>query len=93
MQDEAEKRRRVGSGAVDVWPEHHATWETWLCLANQWRIEIGMKGLIYLGINFPSIGEALDMADVPPEQRRAVRQNLRCMENEALPILNGATGS
>lgn len=63
-----------------------------MAMANQWRVVAGMGGVGYIGLNFPSIPEALEMADVKKKQRRRVRQYLRYMEGEALPVLNGVEG-
>jgi hypothetical protein len=61
-----------------------------VALANQWRMVSGPGGSGYLGLNFPSIPEALEMAGVvKKKQQRRVRQNLRYMEGEALSVLNG----
>lgn len=74
---------------LEVWPEHHATWDTWRAMETQWQVAIGLRGAHYLGLVYASIPEALEMADVPEEERRPVRKNLRFMEAVAVPILNG----
>lgn len=85
---EAELQGRARDETV-VWPEHHATWDTWMAMANQWRVVERMSGPRFLGLNFPSIPEALEMVEVPAAERAAVRRNLRYMEELAVPILNG----
>lgn len=73
---------------IDVWPEHHATWDAWLSMNHQWRMASDMDGGGYLGLNFPSIPVALEMAGVKKKQRQKVMQNLRFMEDEALAAIN-----
>lgn len=60
-----------------------------MALSNQWQVVVGFAGHAYTGLIFASIPEALEMAGVKKKQRRQVRQDLRMMEEWALPILNG----
>ena len=59
-------------------------------LGNQWDLLVMPTGEVrYAGLKFASIAEALDIAEVPADERTTVRRNLRRMEDMVLPILNG----
>ena len=73
---------------IEVWPEHHTTWDAWVALENQWRVVSGMSGSGYLGLEFASIPVALELAGVKKKGRRQVMHNLRVMEGAALAVLN-----
>lgn len=77
---------------IDVWPEHHATWDVWRELENQWRVVSGFSGGGYQGLEFASIPVALEIVGVRKKARRQVMKNLSYMESEALAVLNGKEG-
>lgn len=73
---------------LEIWPEHHATWDAWLAMQNQWRIVVGMAGSAYLGLDATGLPMALESVAVKKKQRQQVIKDLNWMEGVALPILN-----
>lgn len=75
---------------VEVWPEHHDTWDAWCVMSNHWRIAVGQFGGGYLGLDLPSLPVALEIAGIRKQRRQAVMRALRYMEDAALAVLNEA---
>ena len=54
----------------------------------QWRIVCGLGGAWYQGLEAASVQASLCMLGVPRKRWRAVREQLRVLEGEALAHLN-----
>jgi len=74
------------SDACEVWPENLPALELFLGLATQWRAVAGMRGLIYLGLDYAAT-EALMRARRLRDRERLF-DDLRAMERAALPGMN-----
>lgn len=75
-------------------PEHfkvlRQNWEPllfFLGLHSQWRSHLGMKGLLYLGLDYTAVESTMRIEGV--KNRKAMMADLKIMEATALIILNG----
>lgn len=67
----------------NAWPSLHA----FLACQTQWRIAVGMSGMLWLGLDYPACKLVLDDINAPAH----VFADLRVMEAAAMPILNEVT--
>lgn len=68
-----------------------ANWSSLLAFLEcqtQWRVAVGMAGIIWIGLDYAACAPVLAAIDVGPE----AFADLRYMEHSALPILNEVTG-
>lgn len=70
-----------------VWPENWAALLFFLGLHTQWRSHLGMKGLLYLGLDYTAVESLMRIEAV--KNRKAMMADLKVMEATALVILNG----
>lgn len=70
--------------AIDILPPNHGSVRAWLECQTQWRRTGLMTGILYDGLDYPSVRLVLDDLGAPP----GVFADLRVMERAALPILN-----
>ena len=70
--------------AIDILPPNHGSVRAWLECQTQWRRTGLMSGLIYDGLDYPSVRLVLDDLGAAP----GVFADIRHMERVALPILN-----
>lgn len=65
---------------VEIWPDNLAAINVFIAMSTQWRI--GMAGPT--GLDYAALPAVMDVVDIDQEARRAVFNDLRSMEEEAL---------
>lgn len=82
--------------AFPVMPENWAAVQAFCDLSTQWRCQVvaGLGGgaVVWLGLDYPGLQAALDLAGVPRRERRDLFARLQIMERAALPVLNARRG-
>lgn len=72
----------------NVWPENWTALTLFLCMVTQWRVAVGMSGMVYLGFEYSVVESQMRRLRIPraewPEHWEALSQ----MELAALPLLN-----
>lgn len=51
--------RERQDAVVDIWPEHWHAVNVFLSMGTQWRLELGMRGPVYFGLDMAASGPAL----------------------------------
>ena len=69
-----------------VWAEHRKTVAAFLAICTQWRIAVGMGGMIRLGFDYAGVRAGLKLAGIELKPREWCW--LRIMEAAALAALN-----
>ena len=75
-------------GDYELWPEHQDAWEVFLDCQHQWRVVAGLGGMWFQGLELASVQSSLTLLGVPKKRWRAVREQLRVLEGQALAQLN-----
>lgn len=86
--DETEEQEQ--GEAFPVWPENEAALRWFIKLEKQWRLLLGMGGLVYQGLRYDIALLLLREAGLKRKARNAVMDDLRLMEDAALPLLNAS---
>ena len=94
----AEIEREISAGqarredGLDVWPDNALAWDVWLQLTTEWNVAFGaMGGIAYLGLPARAIESTANLMGIRGRKKRArLFQELKEMEEAALPVLNGA---
>jgi len=71
-----------------VWEENWPAVSLFLGLSTQWVVQLGMAGLVYLGLNYVAVKSTVELELIPQEQWPDLFHGLRVMERAALPLLN-----
>ncbi|WP_272941960.1 DUF1799 domain-containing protein [Oceanicola sp. S124] len=70
----------------EIWSAHLPALQTFLAICTQWRVAIGMSGMVTVGLDYASAEAGLRLSgDVPPP---SVWSDLRLIESGALEALN-----
>lgn len=72
--------------AFEIWPENWETLTIFMALTTQFNGIAGMAGVVWTGINYPSVLTVFELYGV--SDRRAMFEDLRAMELAALEVLN-----
>jgi hypothetical protein len=70
---------------------HADNWKllgVFLALQTQWRVAVGLTGMVYLGLDYAAVPAALALLGIPKAQHREAFAGVRLMEAAALPIRN-----
>lgn len=70
-------------------------WESvifFIDLSTQWHIVSGMNGERVTGLNYQSVESAMNIQQIPQENRRDLFNDLKIMERSALEVINKAKG-
>ena len=70
---------------MQVWADNWPAVTVFLALATQWRVLLGMGGLVWLGLDYAAVDVVMRRLAVP----EGAFADIRIMEAAALPILNG----
>lgn len=71
-----------------VWEENWDTVMFFIEVGTQWRLEMGMAGLAYFGLEYRSVESVMNMLQIDLALRPDLFRGLRVMECAALPLLN-----
>ena len=71
-----------------VWEENWPTVSLFLDLSTQWVVQLGMAGLVYVGLNYVAVKSTLELELIPQAQWPDLFHGLKVMERAALPLLN-----
>lgn len=74
--------------SLDVWPEHHLTWDVWMAITNAWNVVSGMAGDRFMGFDRSAAESVMRMFGVRKRDRRQTLDELLALEAAALPVLN-----
>lgn len=61
-------------------------------LDTQWNIVSGMNGERVTGLHYPSVESAMNIQQIPQENRQELFRDLKVMERSALEVINKAKG-
>nr|WP_279290439.1 DUF1799 domain-containing protein [Rhizobium skierniewicense] len=78
------KTNPIQQDELEIMPSAWDSFMAFLACQTQWRVEMGMGGLLWLGLNYPACKLVLDDIGAPA----GVFADLRVMEAAAMPILN-----
>lgn len=73
---------------VEVWPENWQALQVFLAMATQWRIGIGINGMLWLGLDYNALPVVEDRLELPVAERADVFSRLRVLEAVARRALN-----
>ncbi len=73
---------------IHVWEDNWPAVAMFVGLKTQWRMHFGMAGVHYQGLDYGAVEVALRLANIPRRDRPAMLDDLRTMEQAALPLLN-----
>lgn len=68
----------------EVFPENADSVRLFEKVIGCWRVCAGFKGLMYLGLDYPSVRAVMDLAGIPRKQWPALFRDLQVMEVAAL---------
>lgn len=68
---------------TEIWPDNLEAFNLFVAMQTQWRI--GMNGAT--GIDYSALPTVMDLYPVPQERRRALFEDIRLMEREALKVM------
>lgn len=71
-----------------MWEENLPAVELFVFLDSQWRVAVGMSGVIYMGIDFTAAVSTMHARRVPARDRGRMLDDLRSMANEAAKFMN-----
>lgn len=81
-------QRAEENNSVDVWAENWPAMIAFLALATQWRVALGVGGMIWLGLDYPGVDVVMRRLGTPD----SAFADIQSMEAAALPVLNGGGG-
>lgn len=86
----AAARARLQKPEVEfgVWEENWPLVQLFVCLQTDWRVAVGMAGIVYFGIEKQAIESTLRMTNTPVDEWPERLRLLKLMESAALPLLN-----
>ena len=70
-----------------VWPEHVEALELFLRVSTQWRAAAGMRGVMYVGLDYAAVDARLGRA-LRGERREQLWEQLQVMELAAVVEMN-----
>lgn len=74
--------------SVEVWPENWQAVQIFIAMATQWRIGMGMNGMLWLGLDYNALPVVEDRLGLPAGDRADTFVRLRLMETAARRALN-----
>ena len=80
--------RKNDAPRLELFPENIPIWRLWTDLGSQWRIGVGMGGLVWFGLDYSVMDFTMRMHRIPPDEQPDVFDLIRLMEREAAPLLN-----
>ena len=85
-------RGRASTGDADcgVWEENWSTVMFFAGLGTQWNVVAGMAGVMYVGLNYPSVESTMRMQHIPRGDQKRLFEDVRRMEAAALEVRNAS---
>jgi len=77
--------------SVEIWPENWQALQVFLGMATQWRVSMGMSGMIWSGLDYNALPIVEDRLGVAADLRADTFNRLRIMEAAARRALNTAS--
>lgn len=78
--------------AFEVWPENMPSVRFFSIVSGQWRALAGFAGSRFIGLDYAAVESSMNMHGIKHKQRPRIFEDLRVMEDAALPLLNRRSG-
>lgn len=90
---ERRKQKEIASSyskhsTEDTWPEHIQVEHIFITLQTQWNFQVGMGGVVYMGLIYSEFWNLLDRFDVEKEEQRSLFEDIQHIEIAARHALN-----
>lgn len=72
----------------EVWQENWQTTTLFLALRRQWRVCMGMGGMLWLGLDYGGVEVMMRIKGIKKKARAGLLDELQIMEDAALELLN-----
>lgn len=80
--------RQQSAPHLELFPENVEVWRLWTALGTQWRVGVGMGGVVWTGLDYSVLDFAMRMHRIGPDRQPEMFDLIRLMEREAAPLLN-----
>ncbi|KLN57618.1 DUF1799 domain-containing protein [Variovorax paradoxus] len=77
-----------GPPPFELWPEHLDAYEVFFACRRQWRVEVGMGGAYFQGLDFSAVDVVMKHLGIPRKRQREVFLQVQVMEDEGVKVLN-----